>query len=206
MRRLAENAVYDTEAINVIIDEALICHVGIVHEGHPVVLPTIHARVGSTLYFHGSPASRMLRSMRDGDEICVTITLIDGLVVARSAFHHSMNYRSVVVFGRPRIIEDGDEKLMALESITDHVLAGRWAEARPMSDIERRGTLVAALDLGEASAKVRTGGPEDDAEDYDLPIWAGVVPLRVAAGVPEPDCMLGPDIEIPRSVSRLSPE
>lgn len=201
VRRLSERAAYDRQLINAILDEALICHVGFVHEGTPVVIPTIHARVGDTLYFHGSPASRMLRGMRSGEEICVNVTLIDGLVVARAAFHNSMNYRSVVVFGSPRIVDDAAEKWTALEAVTEHVIPGRWAESRPMTDKELKGTLVAALPISEASAKVRAGGPKDDAEDYDLPIWAGVIPLAAIPGAPIADPLLRVEVAVPPYVS-----
>jgi nitroimidazol reductase NimA-like FMN-containing flavoprotein (pyridoxamine 5'-phosphate oxidase superfamily) len=187
VRRLPERAVYDREVIDAILDEALICHVGFVHEGSPVVIPTIHARVGDTLYFHGSPASRMLRRMKAGDEVCLNVTLVDGLVVARAAFHNSMNYRSVVVFGRARVVEDPEEKRSALEAVTEHVVPGRWVDSRPLTEKEFKGTLIAAVSLDEASAKVRTGPPGDDEEDYDLPIWAGVVPLTTMAGRPVDD-------------------
>jgi len=202
VRRLRERGRYDRELIDSILDEALICHVGFVYEGGPVVIPTIHARIGDTLYFHGSPASRMLRSMRSGDEICVNVTLIDGLVVARAAFHNSMNYRSVVVFGSPRIVEDREEKLVAMEAVTEHVIPGRWADSRTMTGKELKATLVAALPLSEASAKVRTGGPNDDEADYDLPIWAGVIPLTVAAGEPVVDPALRLDVAVPEYLSR----
>ncbi len=166
-----------------------------------MVIPTIHARLEDTLYFHGSPASRMLRNMRSGDEVCVNVTLLDGLVIARAAFHNSMNYRSVVIFGRPRMVDDPDEKWSALEVITNHVVAGRWAESRPMTDKEMRGTLVAALPISEASAKVRTGGPKDDMEDYQLPIWAGVVPLAMTPGQPLEDADLRVEVAVPEYVA-----
>ena len=202
VRRAAERADYDAATINSILDEALICHVGIVSAaGHPVVIPTIHARDGDTLYIHGSPASRLLRSMKAGDEICVTVTLVDGLVVARSAFHNSMNYRSVVVFGTPRIVDERDEKLAALQLITDQLIEGRWDESRPVLEKEIKGTLVVALPLEEASAKVRTGGPIDDEGDYDFPIWAGVIPLQLAAGDPIDDYRLLEGMEPPASVT-----
>lgn len=197
VRRLPERASYDRDLIDLILDEALICHVGFVHGGAPVVIPTIHARVGDTLYFHGSPASRMLRGMRSGDEICVNVTLVDGLVIARAAFHNSLNYRSVVLFGSPRIVDDADEKWAALEAVTEHVVPGRWADSRPMTDKEFKGTLVVALPISEASAKVRTGGPKDDAPDYDLPIWAGVVPLTVTPGEPVQDAELRVEVAVP---------
>ena len=202
VRRLPERASYDRELIDSILDEALICYVGFVHEGTPVVIPTNHARVGDTLYLHGSPASRMLRTMRSGDEICVTATLIDGLVVARAAFHNSMNYRSVVIFGSPRIVTDPDEKRAALEAITDHVVPGRWADSRPMTEKEEKGTLVVAVPITEASAKTRAGGPGDEDEDYSLPIWAGVLPLTLTPGDPIPDPGLQLDVPVPDYVSR----
>ena len=200
VRRLPERGEYDRDLIDSILDEALICHIGFVHEGAPVVIPTIHARVGDSLYFHGSPASRMLRGMRSGEEVCVSVTLLDGLVVARAAFHNSMNYRSVVMFGVPRIVDDPAEKLAALEAVTEHVVPGRWADSRPMTEKEMKGTLVAALPISEVSAKVRKGGPGDDAPDYDLPIWAGVIPLAVTPGEPVPDSELRVDAPIPSYV------
>ena len=202
VRRLPERASYDRELIDSILDEALICYVGFVQEGTPVVIPTNHARVGDTLYLHGSPASRMLRTMRSGDEICVTATLIDGLVVARAAFHNSMNYRSVVIFGNPRIVTDPDEKRAALEAITDHVMPGRWADSRPMTEKEEKGTLVVAVPITEASAKTRAGGPGDEDEDYSLPIWAGVVPLTLTPGDPISDPALQDDVPVPDYVGR----
>ncbi len=201
VRRLPERGSYDRDLIDSILDEALICHVGFVHEGAPVVIPTIHARLGDTLYFHGSPASRMLRGMRSGDEICVNVTLVDGLVLARAAFHNSLNYRSVVIFGSPRIVDDADEKWAALEAVTDHVVPGRWADSRPMTEKEFKGTLVAALPISEASAKVRTGGPKDDDADYDLPIWAGVVPLALVPGEPATDPESRIDAAVPQYVA-----
>jgi nitroimidazol reductase NimA-like FMN-containing flavoprotein (pyridoxamine 5'-phosphate oxidase superfamily) len=178
VRRKADRAGYDAGLIRSIVDEALVCHVGFVHEGGPVVIPTTHARVGDTLYLHGAAANRMLRSLRDGAEACVTITLVDGLVLARSAFHHSVNYRSVVVFGPARAVEDEAEKLAALEALVERVAEGRWSEARRPTDAELRQTLMIAVPLAEASAKVRTGPPIDDEEDYALPVWAGVVPIE----------------------------
>lgn len=186
VRRLGNRGNYDRETIHAILDEALVCHVGFVVDGAPVVIPTIHWREGDMLYVHGSAASRMLRSLRDGVEACVTVTLVDGLVLARSAFHHSMNYRSVVVFGTARAVE-GDEKLRALDALVDHVVRGRSREMRPHKEIELKQTLVLALPLDEASAKIRTGGPVDDEEDYALPIWAGVVPLKLTPGEPIAD-------------------
>ena len=200
VRRLSERGVYDRSVIDAIVDEALICHVGLVRDGSPVVIPTIHARVGDTLYLHGAPGNRVLRAMKAGAEVCVVVTLLDGLVVARAAFHNSMNYRSVVVYGEPRQVDDLAEKRAALDAITDHVIAGRSREARPMTDQEVRGTLVMAVSLDEASAKVRTGGPVDDDEDYELPIWAGVLPLQLTSGEPTADGRVHPGVEVPESL------
>jgi uncharacterized protein len=181
VRRLAQRGNYETETIHAILDEALICHVGFAVDGRPVVIPTIHWREGDTLYFHGSAASRMLRSLKEGVDACVTVTLLDGLVLARSAFHHSMNYRSVVVFGKAREVGE-DEKVRALESLVEHVVRGRSKEIREPNLKELRQTLVLAIPIDEASAKIRTGGPVDDEEDYALPVWAGVLPMRLTAG------------------------
>jgi len=186
VRRLSERGHYERETIYAILDEALICHAGFVVNGSPVVIPTIHWREGETLYMHGSAASRMLRSLRDGVDACVTVTLLDGLVLARSAFHHSMNYRSVVVFGKAREVT-GDEKSRALTSLVEHVVRGRAAEIRGPNEKELRQTLVLALPLDEASAKIRAGGPLDDEEDYALPVWAGVLPLALTPQAPIAD-------------------
>lgn len=201
VKRLAKRGVYDRDAVYAILDEAYICHAGFVVNGAPVVIPTIHWRQGDTLYFHGSAASRMLRSLRDGVETCVTVTLLDGLVIARSAFHHSMNYRSVMVFGTAREVTDRAEKLEALDALVEHVLRGRTAESRPANEKELRQTMVLALPIEEASAKVRTGGPVDDEEDYALPYWAGVVPIRLVHGEPIVDERVF--VEVPASVKRL---
>ncbi len=187
VRRLPERAVYGRETIDAVLDEALICHVGFVDNGSPVVIPTIHARVGDTLYFHGSPASRMLRSMKQGIEVSVAVTILDGLVVARTPFHQSLNYRSVIVFGRARLVDGDEEKMKALEAVTNHVTPGRWEDSRRVTSKEAKGTLVLALSLDEASAKIRSGPPGDDAEDLGLPHWAGVVPLALVPGEPIPD-------------------
>jgi nitroimidazol reductase NimA-like FMN-containing flavoprotein (pyridoxamine 5'-phosphate oxidase superfamily) len=188
LRRLPDRGHHDRATIDAILDEALVCHLGLVDpEGRPFVIPTIHARDGDHLYVHGSPASRALRTGARGFEVCVTATLVDGLVLARSAFHHSMNYRSVVVYGTATKVEDPAEKVTALSAIVEHVLAGRGDGCRAPNEKELKGTLVLRLPLDEASAKVRTGGPIDDDEDLGLPVWAGVVPLRVVAGEPVAD-------------------
>ncbi|HYS56323.1 MAG TPA: pyridoxamine 5'-phosphate oxidase family protein [Thermoanaerobaculia bacterium] len=187
IHRLPERGNYDRATIHAILDEALICHVGFVVEGRPVVIPTIHACVADHLYFHGSPAAGMLRTLRNGVDACVTVTLLDGLVLARSAFHHSMNYRSVVVFGKAEEVTDREEKLRVLKALVEHVCRGRSADARGPNASELKQTLVLRVPISEASAKMRTGPPKDDAEDYTLPIWAGVLPLALAPGTPVPD-------------------
>jgi nitroimidazol reductase NimA-like FMN-containing flavoprotein (pyridoxamine 5'-phosphate oxidase superfamily) len=199
VRRLRERGVYDARSIESILDEALICHVGVVVDGTPVVLPTIHARRGRTVYLHGAPANALLRA-GDGGEVCVTATLVDGLVLARSAFHHSVNYRSVVVRGPARAVTEPAEKRAALESLVEHVAPGRSSETRAPSDEELRATLVLAVPLDEASAKVRTGPPKDEPEDHALPHWAGVLPLTVVPGAPEPDPDLPDGRPVPASV------
>jgi nitroimidazol reductase NimA-like FMN-containing flavoprotein (pyridoxamine 5'-phosphate oxidase superfamily) len=187
VRRQSQRASYERELVDAVIDEALSCHVGFAVEGRPWVIPTIHARVDDVLYLHGAAANHMLRSLRGGIEACVTITLVDGLVLARSAFHHSMNYRSVMVFGRLTSVDDPAEKQSALHALVEHVVPGRMTEARPPSEAELRKTLVLRLPIDEASAKVRTGGPIDDPEDLSLPIWAGQLPLVSAYEPPIPE-------------------
>src|SRR5256714_1696829 len=179
VRRHPERGVYDRAAIDAILDESLICHVGFEVDGQPYVIPTIHARMGDDLYLHGSPASRMLRTIGEGIDVCVTVTLLDGLVLARSVYHHSLNYRSVLVLGRAREVTDPAEKLRAMEAVVEHVVPGRWADARRPTEKEIAGTSILALPLDEASAKMRNGPPKDNAADMELPGWAGVVPLRL---------------------------
>jgi len=197
IKRLPDRGRYDSETVFSILDEGFICHIGFVSDGQPYVIPTGYGRMGETLYIHGSAASRMLRTLSGGVQICVTVTLLDGLVLARSAFHHSMNYRSVVILGRAVPVEDPEEKMRALEALTNHIVHGRWNDVRQPTESEMKATTVLALPLREVSAKVRTGPPKDDAEDYSLPIWAGVVPLRLAAGEPIPDPKLEQKIPPP---------
>lgn len=197
LKRLPKRGEYDHAAVYQILDEAFICHVGFVADGKPVVIPTSYARIGDDLYIHGSAASRMLRSLEEGIDVCVTVTLIDGLVLARSAFHHSINYRSVVIFGAAKVVDDPDEKIKALHAFTDHVVPGRWEDVRPPNESELRATLVLKLPLVEVSAKARTGPPLDDEEDYELSVWAGVVPLKLTAGAPISDDRLPAGIEPP---------
>jgi nitroimidazol reductase NimA-like FMN-containing flavoprotein (pyridoxamine 5'-phosphate oxidase superfamily) len=201
LRRLPDRGRFDRATVHAILDEALVCHVGFVAEGQPFVIPTIHARVGEDLYVHGSAASRMLRMLAGGVPVCVTATLLDGLVLARSAFHHSVNYRSVVVLGGAEPVADPEEKRSALEAIVEHVIAGRNAEVRPPSPKELAATQVLRLPIEEASAKVRTGPPVDDEEDYTRTVWAGVLPLRLVPGAPVPDPRLAAGLPVPDSVA-----
>jgi nitroimidazol reductase NimA-like FMN-containing flavoprotein (pyridoxamine 5'-phosphate oxidase superfamily) len=199
LKRLPQRGSYDREVINQILDEGFVCHVGFAVDGRPFVIPTGYARVGDSLVIHGSQASRMLRSLGQGIDVCVTVTLIDGLVLARSAFHHSMNYRSVVVFGRATAIEDPAAKVAALRALSEHMIPGRWVDVRAPSEREVQQTTVLSLPLDEASAKVRSGPPLDDEEDYDLPVWAGVIPLRMVAEKPVNDPRLKDHIAAPES-------
>jgi uncharacterized protein len=199
--RMPSRASYERATIDSILDEAIVSHVGTVAAaGHPVVVPTLHARVGDTLYIHGSSASPTLRRAGEA-EICLSTTLIDGLVLARSAVHHSVNYRSVVVFGRPEPVESPDEKRAALEAFTEKLIPGRWADVRPPTALELKATGVLRLSLEEASAKVREGGPLDDEEDYALPVWAGTIPLRLEAADPQPDDRLLQGVGLPAYLS-----
>jgi len=188
VRRLPERARYDRATVEAILDEGFVCHLASCSDGEPVVVPTAYARAGDVIYVHGAPANQALRRAAGGDIVCLTVTLVDGLVLARSAFHHSINYRSVVVFGAACEVEDAEEKRLALTAFVDHVVAGRSADARPPSDAELRATRVVRIEIEEASAKVRSGGPNDDPEDLALTgIWAGEMPLRLVAGEPVVD-------------------
>jgi uncharacterized protein len=207
LRRLPERGTYDRATVHAILDEGFICHLGFVADGQPYVIPTGYARVGETLYLHGSTGSRL--GLRPGMDVCVTVTLVDGLVLARSAFHHSMNYRSVMAIGRTRAIGDLEEKEAALRALVEHIVPGRSDEVRGGDRRELSATAVLALPLAEVSAKVRTGPPQDDDPDYDLPIWAGVLPLALTPGAPAPDPVLDPSIPVPGHVaawSRPTPE
>lgn len=195
VKRLPDRGAYDSETVFKILDEGLICHVGFSVDGQPFVIPTGYARVEDTLYVHGSAASRMLRTLAEGVQVCVTVTLLDGLVLARSAFHHSMNYRSVVMLGCATLVSDPAEKIKALEAFTEHIVRGRWNDVRLPTEAELKATSVLALALAEVSAKIRSGPPKDDEADYQLPIWAGVVPLRVTPSAPmsDPRLIAGPE-------------
>lgn len=203
VRRLRKRGVYDKASVHAILDEGIICHVGFVKDGQPYVIPTLYARAAETLYVHGSAVSRMLKSLAGGVDICVTVTLVDGYVLARSAFHHSMNYRSIVILGRAHLVSGRREKLKALRTITDHIVPKRWDEVRKPNELEMKQTSVLALPLEEVSAKVRTGPPVDDAEDYALAVWAGVVPIRRTLGAPIGDGRLLPGVNT-IDVARIS--
>ena len=192
VRRMPKRASYERAVVEAILDEGLICHVGFVIDGQPYVIPTIHARVGDRLYVHGSAASRMLRAVQEGIPVCVTVTLLDGLVLARSAFHHSINYRSVVILGTAVEVTDRTEKFAALKAVVEHVVPQRWEDVRWPSEQELKATIVLKLPIEEVSAKVRTGPPIDDEADYQLPCWAGEIPLRLVAQMPVPDPRLDP--------------
>jgi hypothetical protein len=201
LRRLPARGHFDRATVNAILDEALVCHVGFVSDGQPFVIPTIHARAGDHVFVHGSAASRMLKTLQGGVPVCLTATLLDGLVLARSAFHHSLNYRSVVVLGDAQAVTDEREKWDALHAIVEHVAPGRWSEVREPSAKELAATLVLRLPIEEASAKVRTGPPLDDEEDHALECWAGVLPLRLTPGAPVPDPRMPAGRPLPASVA-----
>jgi nitroimidazol reductase NimA-like FMN-containing flavoprotein (pyridoxamine 5'-phosphate oxidase superfamily) len=202
LHRLPKRGSHDPATIHAILDAAFLAHVGFSVNGQPFVIPTLYGRDGDRLYLHGSAASRMLRELDGGAPACVTVTLVDGLVLARSAFHHSMNYRSVMAFGTARTIEDPARKTQALRVISEHVMAGRWEAVRAPYEKELKATAVLEFAIEEASAKVRTGPPLDDEEDYALPVWAGVLPLQMAAGAPMPDPRLASGTEVPEHVLR----
>ena len=195
--RESERGVYDREAAYRILDEGFICHVGFLVDGQPFVIPTSYGRKDSNLYIHGSAASRMLRQMKEGVAVCVTVTLLDGLVLARSVFNHSMNYRSVVILGKATLVDDPEEKLTALRVLSEHIIPGRWDDARQPNERELKATSVLRVPIEEFSAKVRTGPPIDDAEDYAFPTWAGVLPLEMKVGEAIRDPKLEPVREVP---------
>ena len=197
LKRLPKRGVYDRELVYSILDEGFICHVSFAVDGQPFVIPTGYARIADQLYIHGSQVSRMLRTLAQGIDVCIAVTLVDGLVLARSAFHHSMNYRSVVIFGRAEIVEEKETKLAALFAFSEQVIPGRWNDVREPTQQELKATTVLSLPLTEVSAKVRTGPPLDDEEDYALKVWAGVLPLRITPGEPISDPRLPEGLDPP---------
>jgi hypothetical protein len=200
INRLPARGFYDKETIYQIIDEALYCHVSFVQSNQPYIIPIIHARMGDRIVIHGAKGSRLLKHLAKGNEVCIAITLMDGLVIARSVFHHSMNYRSVVLFGKGKLVKDKVKKLEALKAITDHLIPGRWEDAREPNEKELNATTVVSIDIDEASAKIRTGPPIDDVEDYNLPVWAGVIPISLKFSTPENDPQLKKDIVLPNYI------
>ena len=202
--READRAVYDREAAYRILDEGFLCHVGFVADGQPFVIPTSYGRKEASLYIHGSAASRMLRQMKNGVPVCITVTLLDGLVLARSIFNHSLNYRSVVILGKATLVDDPEEKLEALRLLSEHILPGRWADSRQPNERELKATSVLRVPIEEFSAKVREGPAIDDEEDYSFPTWAGVVPLEMKAGAPINDARLDVGREVPEYARNYS--
>ena len=201
VRRVRERAVYDKAAVHAILDAGILCHVGYEIDGQPYVTPTLYWREGERVYWHGSSASRMLRRIGSaGVRCCLTVTHLDGLVMARSGFHHSANYRSVMILGEARPIDDAAEAMRRLETFMERLAPGRWGDLRPPNPREIKATLVVSMALEEVSAKVRSGPPVDDEADYALPVWAGVVPVRATLGAPEPDPRLSPDTPVPANI------
>ncbi len=200
VKRLPKRGHHDRALINQILDEALVIHVGFIANNQPFVIPMGYGREGDYLYIHGSTASRMLQNLEQGVDICVTATLLDGIVVARSLFHHSMNYRSVVLFGRATLVDSDAEKLHALKVLSEQIVPGRWDQARQPTPQEINATTVLGFPIEEGSAKIRSGDPKDNAGDYELPIWAGQLPLKLTAGTPIPDSQLAPDIVVPENL------
>ncbi len=201
VKRLPQRGAYDQATVHGILDQGLVCHVGFVEEGTPFVIPTIYVRIGEQIFLHGSKSSRMLRALSEGAQACITVTLVDGLVLARSAFHHSINYRSVVVLGTAVPVVDASEKSKVLHALSEHIIPGRWQEIRVPTEGELNGTAVVGLTIHEASAKIRMGPPKDDEEDYALPIWAGILPLLVTASKPVADPRLSDGVAVPEHVA-----
>lgn len=204
VKRAPKRGHYDFETVAQILDAGLVCHVGFVVDSQPFVIPTAYGRLDDKVYIHGAAASRLLQSLQMGIEVCLTVTLLDGLVLARSVYHHSMNYRSVVIFGQASVVSAPEEKMIALKAFTEHVMKGRWDDVRSPNKAELNGTCVLSLPITEASAKIRTGPPIDDPADHDLPVWAGVLPLVQTPGLPVADPLLSADIPVPTGVSNYS--
>ena len=205
LRRIPKRGSQERELIYSILDEALIAHVGFIDNQQPFVIPMAYGRTGDRLYLHGSPVSRLLKTLERGVDVCITVTILDGLVIARSLFHHSMNYRSVVLFGKAKLVENESDKMSALKALTDQMILGRWHESRIPNTKELKATNVLSLKIAEGSAKVRTGAPIDDAEDYSLPYWAGELPLKLTSGNPIRDAKLSPKITVPENIANYHP-
>jgi uncharacterized protein len=201
LRRIPQRGSQERELIYNILDEAMVAHVGFIADHQPFVIPMAYGREGDRIYLHGSSVSRLLKTLKQGVDVCFTVTLLDGLVIARSLFHHSMNYRSVVLFGKAKLVESEADKMNALQAFSEQMISGRWTEARLPNAQELKATTVLSLIIEEGSAKVRTGNPNDDVEDYSLPFWAGQLPLKLTAGVPIPDDKLSPEIILPENIA-----
>lgn len=204
VKRAPKRGFYDSETINKILDQDFVCQVAFVHEGYPVIIPTIYGRKENTLYIHGATVSRMLVDLEKGIPISINVTNTKGIVLARSAFHHSLNYESVTIFGNAVVVESDEERMEALKIVSDQVLVERWDEVRLPNEKEMKATKILKIEITEASAKIRTGPPKDDKPDYDLPIWAGVIPINKTYGVPESDPELKEGIELPPSVKNIT--
>jgi uncharacterized protein len=200
VRRLPQRSSQERELIYSILDEVLVAHVGFIVDNQPFVIPMAYGREGDRIYLHGSSVSRLLKTLEQGVDVCFTVTLLDGLVIARSLFHHSMNYRSVVLFGKAKLVESETEKMTALQAFSEQMIPGRWQEARLPNSQELKATTVIAFPIEEGSAKVRTGDPSDDLEDYSLPFWAGQLPLKLTPGIPLPDSKMSPEIALPENL------
>ncbi len=203
VKRVPKRGIYEAEIIQSILDKEFLCHVGFVHDGYPVVIPTLYGRKDNMLYLHGSMASRMMKNLASGIDICITVTRVNGLVLARSAFNHSANYESVVIFGWATIVADPQEKIAGLRIVSEHIIPGRWEECRQPNSKELKGTMLLKVLTDEASAKVRSGGPIDEKADYDLNIWAGVLPMIRNFGAVEPDKEMNEELPVPGSVLQL---
>ncbi len=203
VKRAPKRGQYDTETIHRILDRDFLCHVGFIHEDYPVVIPTLYGRLNNQLYLHGSNASRMIKDLKKGIPVSLTVTKVDGLVLARSAFHHSMNYESVVVFGNAEFVDDPSEKLIALKVLSDQIIQNRWEEVREPNEKEMKATTVLKISLDKASAKIRKGGPVDDKDDYALSVWAGEIPISQKYGLPIPDELMDSEIKVPSSVNKI---
>jgi uncharacterized protein len=201
LRRIPQRGSQERELIYNILDEAMVAHVGFIADNQPFVIPIAYGREGDRIYLHGSSVSRLLKTLEQGVDVCFTVTILDGLVIARSLFHHSMNYRSVVLFGKAQLVESETDKMNALQAFSEQMICGRWTEARLPNAQELKATTVLSLAIEEGSAKVRTGNPNDDVEDYSLPFWAGQLPLKLTAGVPIPDDKLSPEIALPENIA-----